>query len=100
MIDFLIKVPLDTWLVFWFILAMCFVSLEAVIFKGALRKRGIPVWEGFFNPGDRYAQFWYFGFSYVKWCKKNSKNPFPRLFIKVLLWINLIIATYYGAYRL
>ncbi len=36
----------------------------------------------------------YTDFVYFKWCQENSKNPFPRIILRLVLLVNLIWAGY------
>ena len=70
----------------WGLLAMTIAIFENFTFHSQLKTKGLAIRSLFAGtPG-------YLDFVYFKWCKENSKNPFPRLILRLVLLSNVILA--------
>jgi len=71
---------------FWIGSAIIFVVFENQLFYFQLKKWDVAVnffWAA--TPG-------YLDYIYIKWCKENSNNYIPRIFLRLIVWTNLILA--------
>jgi len=77
----------------WFVPVFVMYGLETMALYRFLKSKGVFV--TFFGTGTPG----YLDFLYIRWCKENSINYWPRILLRLVILAGIAFAAYFVAFR-